>query len=250
MEYCQINSPVYQLNAQGEWTQKENLNQTNLDIKLNITNLAKTLERWNVTPAVHAKKGYMEFHGGWKNSLYQFSLASLKGTMYLQLKNGRITHLSKETEEKLDLGKLLSILSLQTIPRRLQLDFSDLAHQGYSFDIFQGTFVVDKGIMGTQDSYLDGPVAYAGMKGDLDLVKHTYDLNLKISPHITASLPVVATIAGGPVAGVAAWVANKIINQGMQKISGYSYKISGPWNEPVVQQLNIVKKLIKKEEQS
>lgn len=250
MEYCQINSPVYQLNAQGEWTQKENLNQTNLDIKLNITNLAKTLERWNVTPAVHAKKGYMEFHGSWKNSLYQFSLASLKGSMYLQLKNGRITHLSKETEEKLDLGKLLSILSLQTIPRRLQLDFSDLAHQGYSFDIFQGTFVVNKGIMGTQDSYLDGPVAYAGMKGDLDLVKHTYDLNLKISPHITASLPVVATIAGGPVAGVAAWVANKIINQGMQKISGYSYKISGPWNEPVVQQLNIVKKLIKKEEQS
>ena len=248
MDYCQITSPFYQFNVQGEWTQKENLNQTNLDVKLNITNLAKTLERWNVTPAVHAKKGYMEFHGGWKKSLHQFSLSSLKGSMYLQLKNGRITHLSKETEEKLDLGKLLSILSLQTIPRRLQLDFSDLAHQGYSFDIFQGNFIVNKGIMGTQDSYLDGPVAYASMKGDLDLVKHTYDLNLKISPHITASLPVVATIAGGPVAGVAAWVANKIINQSMQKISGYSYKISGPWNEPVVQQLGIVKKIIKKEE--
>ncbi|WP_454782589.1 YhdP family protein [Legionella sp. WA2022007384] len=248
IDYCQITSPVYQLNVQGEWIQKENINQTNLDLKLNITNLAKTLERWHVTPTVHAKKGYMEFHGGWKKSLYQFSLASLKGSMYLQLKNGRITHLSKETEEKLGLGKLLSILSLQTIPRRLQLDFSDLAHQGYSFDIFQGNFIVNKGIMGTQDSYLDGPVAYASMKGDLDLVKHTYDLNLKISPHITASLPVVATIAGGPVAGVAAWVANKIINQSMQKISAYSYKISGPWNEPVVQQLDIVKKIMKKEE--
>lgn len=248
VDYCQITSPVYQFNVQGEWLQKENVNQTNLDVKLNITNLAKTLERWNVTPAVHAKKGYMEFHGGWKKSLYQFSLASLKGTMYLQLKNGRITHLSKETEERLGLGKLLSILSLQTIPRRLQLDFSDLAHQGYSFDIFQGNFVVNKGIMGTQDSYLDGPVAYASMKGDLDLVKHTYDLSLKISPHITASLPVVATIAGGPVAGVAAWVANKIINQSMQKISAYSYKISGPWDEPVVQQLGMVKKIIKKEE--
>ncbi len=248
MDYCQITSPVYQFNIQGEWIQKENRDQTNFDLKLSIANLAKTLERWNVTPTVHAKKGYMEFHGGWNKSLYQFSLASLKGTMYLQLKNGRITHLSKETEEKLGLGKLLSILSLQTIPRRLQLDFSDLAHQGYSFDIFQGNFIVNKGIMGTQDSYLDGPVAYASMKGDLDLVKHTYDLNLKISPHITASLPVVATIAGGPVAGVAAWVANKIINQSMQKISAYSYKISGPWDEPVVQQLDIVKKIMRKEE--
>lgn len=250
IEYCQINSPVYQFNAQGEWLQKEKANQTNFDVKLNITNLAKTLELWNVMPAVHAKKGYVEFHGGWKKSLYAFSLASVNGNMYIQLKNGRITHLSKETEEKLDLGKLLSILSLQTIPRRLQLDFSDLAHQGYSFDIFQGNFAVNKGIMATQDSYLDGPVAYASMKGDLDLIKHTYDLNLKISPHITASLPVVATIAGGPVAGVAAWVANKIINQSMQKISAYSYKISGPWNEPVVQQLSIVKKLMKKEERN
>ncbi|MGL5742239.1 MAG: YhdP family protein [Legionella sp.] len=246
LNYCRIDSPVYQFNVQGNWTQKDNKNKTQIDLKLNISSLEKTLERWNVTPAVHAKKGYMEFHGGWDNDLYQFSLASLKGAMYLQFKNGRITHLSKETEEKLDLGKLLSILSLQTIPRRLQLDFSDLAHQGYSFDIFQGNFVVNKGIMETQDSYLDGPVAYASMKGALDLVKHTYALNLKISPHITASLPVVATIAGGPVAGVATWVATKIINQSMQKISAYSYKISGPWNDPVVQQLSIVKKLMKK----
>ncbi|STY29088.1 transmembrane protein [Legionella wadsworthii] len=247
LNYCQISSPVYQFNIQGEWIQKNKINQTNLDVKLNMTHLAKTLERWNITPSVHAKRGYMEFHGGWKNSLDHFSLASLSGAMYLQLKNGRITHLSKETEEKLDLGKLLSILSLQTIPRRLQLDFSDLANQGYSFDIFQGNFNVKKGIMSTQDSYLDGPVAYASMKGDLNLVKHTYDLNLKISPHITASLPVVATIAGGPIAGVAAWVANKIINQSMQKISAYSYQVSGPWNNPVIQQLSIVRKIMKGE---
>jgi len=246
LEYCRIDSPVYQFNVQGEWTQKKAKDQTKMQVKLNITDLAKSLARWNIAPDVDAKKGYMEFNGGWNSALYDFSLASLSGTMYLELKNGRITHLSHETEEKLDLGKLLSILSLQTIPRRLKLDFSDLSQEGYSFDVFKGNFEVKKGTMSTQDSYLDGPVAYASMKGSLDLVKHLYDLNLKISPHITASLPLVATIAGGPVVGVAAWMANKIINQGMQKISAYSYKISGPWNEPVVQQLSIVKESIKK----
>ncbi len=60
--------------------------------------------------------------------------------MYLGLQNGRITNLSPETEDKLGLGKLLSILSLQTIPRRLTLDFSDLANPGYSFDVFKGNF--------------------------------------------------------------------------------------------------------------
>ena len=246
INYCRIDSSVYQFNIEGDWTQKGKNNQTKIQLKLQLKDLAKSLDRWHITPAVDAGKGDLEFRGGWNSSLYDFSLSSLNGTMSLQLKNGRITHLSPETEEKLGLGKLLSVLSLQTIPRRLKLDFSDLSHQGYSFDIFKGSFTINKGIMTTQDSYIDGPVAYASMKGDLDLVRRMYDLNLSISPHITASLPIVATIAGGPVIGIAAWVANKIINQSMQKIISYSYKISGPWNQPIVQQLSIVKKIIKK----
>jgi uncharacterized protein (TIGR02099 family) len=244
IDYLRINSPVYQINIEGAWTQKGTKNQTKMHLKLHLKDLAKSLERWDITPAVDAGKGDLEFQGGWNNTLYDFSLASLDGTMNMQLKNGRITHLSPETEEKLGLGKLLSVLSLQTIPRRLQLDFSDLSHQGYSFDTFKGTFSVKKGIMSTQDSYIDGPVAYASMKGDLDLVRRMYDLNLSISPHITASLPIVATIAGGPIAGIATWVASKIINQSMQKITAYSYKISGPWKQPIVQQLTIVKKSV------
>lgn len=241
LDKCRIVTPEYQFTLQGDWTQNKEINKTKLHVQFETNNLNKTLQLWDINPVVDAKKGYVEFQGGWNDSIYNFSRASLNGSLFVQLKNGRITHLSEETEEKLGLGKLLSILSLQTIPRRLQLDFSDLAHQGYSFDIFQGNFTINKGIMNTQDSYLDGPVAYASMKGDLDLVKRIYNLNLKISPHITASLPIVATIAGGPVAGVATWVATKIINQGMQKISAYSYKVSGPWSQPVVQQLNIIK---------
>jgi uncharacterized protein YhdP len=247
IEYCRIESPIYQFNIQGDWTHKEKKDRTQLQVKLNLKDLAKALERWHISPAVDAGKGDMEFKGGWNDAVYNFSLAALDGSMYLKLKNGIITHLSHNTEEKLGLGKLLSILSLQTIPRRLKLDFSDLSHEGYSFDVFKGNFTFNKGLMSTQDSYLDGPVAFASMKGTLDLVRELYDLNLRISPHITASLPIVATIAGGPIAGLAAWVANKIINQSMQKISAYSYKVSGPWNQPVVQQLSIVKQITKKQ---
>ena len=246
IDYCRIDSPAYQLNIGGEWIKKNKLNQTDLQLKLHFNNLGKSLESWGIIPSVDAKKGDLIFYGGWGASIVDFSLAGLNGKIYLQLNNGRITHLSHETEEKLGLGKLLSILSLQTIPRRLKLDFSDLSHEGYSFDIFKGNFAMRKGVVNTQDSYLDGPVAYASMKGDLDIVHRMYDLNLSISPHITASLPIVATIAGGPIVGLAAWVANKIINQSMQKISAYSYKVSGPWDQPVVQQLSIIKKIIKK----
>lgn len=246
IDYCRVNSPVYQFDIKGNWLLNDAVNQSQVQLKMHLTDLAKSLDRWQISPVVFADKGDMEFNGGWHGSIYNFSLPSLYGSMFLQLKNGRITHLSPETEEKLGLGKLLSVLSLQTIPRRLTLDFSDLSHQGYSFDVFKGNFIIKKGIMNTQDSYIDGPVAYASMKGDLNLVRKMYDMDLIISPHITASLPIVATIAGGPIVGIAAWVANKIINQSMQKITSYTYKISGPWKQPIVHQLTIVKKVEKK----
>ncbi|KTD07216.1 YhdP family protein [Legionella jamestowniensis] len=239
---CKIKSPFYEFAATGTWIEKDKINATQLQADLHITNLAKSLEEWKISPVVEADKGNVQFRGGWPGAIYEFSLTRLHGQMAMRFKDGRITNLSPETEEKLGLGKLLSILSLQTIPRRLKLDFSDLSEDGYSFDEFNGSFVIDKGVMTTKDSYIDGPVAYASMKGNLDIAKQYYDLNLKVNPHITASLPVVATIAGGPIAGIATWVASKLINHGMQKISGYTYKISGPWRQPVVQQVKIIRK--------
>ncbi|MFC3907888.1 YhdP family protein [Legionella dresdenensis] len=242
LDSCQMTTPDYSLSAIGSWTQNDTINQTEINANLKVMNLAGILHRLQISPAVEAKKGLISFEGKWPGAYQDFSLSDVSGQLAITLKNGRITNLSAETEEKLGLGKLLSILSLQTIPRRLKLDFSDLSNDGYSFDIFTGSFKIKKGLMTTTDSYIDGPIAYASMAGDLDIARQLYNLDLRISPHITASLPVVATIAGGPIAGIATWVASKIISKGMQKISGYTYKVSGPWKQPVVQQVSIIKK--------
>lgn len=246
LESCKIATPNYQMVVQGSWKQNASQNSTALDAELQLFDLGKALAAWDIIPAVDAHRGQVYFKGGWSSSIFNFSLDKLMGDMQITLKNGHITNLDKSTEEKLGLGKLLSILSLQTIPRRLSLDFSDLSTAGYSFDEFKGTFTIKHGVMNTQDSYIDGPVAYASMKGDLDLAKQLYDVDLRVSPYIMASLPIVVTIAGGPiagpVAGIATWVASKIINKGMQQISAYTYKISGPWADPVVQQVKIYRK--------
>ena len=246
LDDCKIKSSEYLLTLNGDWSVTEGKNKTTLQADLQINNLGKSLKRWQVTPVVEAHKGSVRFKGNWPGTITEFSLEKMSGDMYMTFQDGLITNLSRETEEKLGLGKLLSILSLQTIPRRLKLDFSDLSNTGYSFDEFKGNFAIKNGVMNSTDTYIDGPVAYASMKGDLDVVKQLYDIELHVSPHITASLPIVATIAGGPIAGMAAWVASKIINQGMQRVTGYTYKVSGPWLNPVVQQVSIYKHQINK----
>ena len=233
---------AYQLRTKGDWVVGKNQNESNFKGTFIINNFSKSLERWKLNPSLDAHKGQADIELQWSAPFYDFNLKNLNGQMYLVLKDGRISHLDAETEKKLGLAKILSILSLQTIPRRLKLDFSDLSEKGYSFDEFKGNFNIEKGVMSTQNSTIDGPVAYAKITGDFDLVNQLFDLNLNISPHIGASLPVVASLVTGPIGLIPAWFAMKVIDQAvMQKISAYTYKVSGPWSNPVVQQVAIVK---------
>ena len=236
-----IETPEYAVGFKGDWVKQNDKNASSIEAEMHLSRLATALTRWHVTPVVDAHYGSMTFSGKWPSAFYDGSLKKLSGKMSLILRDGHISHLDRDTEKKLGLGKLLSILSLQTIPRRLKLDFSDLSHKGYTFDLFKGTFQIRSGIMSTDDSYIDGPVAFGRMSGDLDLVNQLYDLDLRIFPYVTASLPIVASIVGTPVAGVAVWAVSSLASKGMQKISGYTYKISGPWMSPVVQQISIDK---------
>lgn len=236
-----LQTPEYELRFNGDWTAQNDKNTSSLDAQLHVAHLKNALQRWDITPVVDAHYSQVSFSGTWADAFYAAALKKLNGQMNLVVKDGHISHLDRETEQKLGLGKLLSILSLQTIPRRLKLDFSDLAQEGYTFDIFKGNFQINKGVMRTDDSYIEGPVAFGRMSGKLDLVNQLYDLDLRIFPYVTASLPLVATIAGGPVVGVAAWAVSNLASKGVQKVSGYTYKISGPWLNPVVQQVSIDK---------
>ena len=246
VDYCKITAPSYSIQAEGEWSQKDSVNKTTAALNMTTSDLGKTLTRWGITPAVDARHGEIQFSGAWPGGFQDFSLARIVGQSLIVFRNGEITHLDTATEEKLGLGKLLSILSLQTLPRRLKLDFSDLVHKGYAFDAFRGNFAIAGGIMQTKDSVIDGPTASASINGNLDFVQQLYDLKVKIAPHLTSSLPIVATIAGGPIIGAATWVASKIINQGMQKFSAYGYQITGPWKKPVIKPIDIFKDWDKK----
>ena len=199
------------------------------------------LQNLDISPAIDSKRGEMKFKLNWPTSPLNVSLATANGSVKIKLRKGRITHLSSEAEEKIGMGKLLSILSLQTLPRRISLDFSDLSQSGYSFDDLQGKFVLNQGRATTKDARLDGPVAFASMRGSIDMAKKTYQVRLKVSPHVTSSLPLVATLAGGPIVGAVTWVADKVISKEIGNVLVYSYQIDGPWDNPTVQSQNLSK---------
>jgi uncharacterized protein YhdP len=70
---------------------------------------------------------------------------------------------------------VFGLLSLQTLPRRLTLDFSDVFKKGLTFDRIKGSFLLERGDAYTTNLYLDGPAARIDISGRTGLAVNDYD---------------------------------------------------------------------------
>ena len=192
------------------------------------------LRAMNINTSLLAKQGVMQFQLQWPDSLFKFNIAEAVGSAALALKKGQVINLGDQTNAKLNIGRLLSLLNVN---RLLTMKFSDLTQTGYSFDEMKGDFILSAGEITTHNLYFDGQLARIDVKGWMNVAKETLDMNLMITPYLTNSVPLVATIAGGPIVGAAAWVANKLFGKEVDKLKRYYYQVTGLWNKPVIKQL-------------
>ena len=90
-------------------------------------------------------------------------------------------------------ARLLSVLSLQSLPRRLPLDFRDLFAEGFAFDSVAGDVKIGQGMAATNNLRMRGAAAAVLMEGSADIERETEDLRVVVVPEInagTASLAV------------------------------------------------------------
>jgi uncharacterized protein YhdP len=230
VQMMNLSAPNLTFRATGEWTNTG----THLKGEAQSSRTSNVLN--NLGFDVHnfvASKGSLNFDASWQGSPFAFALANLNGQATIDIGEGRIVELSESTNAKMDLGRMLSLFSLQTIPRRLNLDFSDIFQKGYSFDVFKGDITFLNGDANTKDTYFDGPVARVAIGGRIGLAKKDYNLVLTVTPHVTSSIPVAATIlTGQPVIGIAAWAIEKVVSPTVTKATSYRYTVTGPWNNP------------------
>ncbi|HLB57266.1 MAG TPA: DUF3971 domain-containing protein, partial [Gammaproteobacteria bacterium] len=228
-----LNSSLLNLRAEGEWELQKNNYFTHLQGDLNTPNVSNFLNAWGLkSENLVGSGGKTDFNLTWKGAPYSPTMASMSGNIGIKLTEGRIVDLGSSTDTKMGFGRMLNIFSLQTIPRRLSLDFSDIFEKGYSFDIMKGDFKLENGNAFTRNAYFNGPIARVEIHGRVGFGARDYDLFLSVTPYVTSSLPVVATIAGGPLAGLATWLVDKVVSHEVSKVATYHYAVSGSWNNP------------------
>ena len=217
----------------GKWQRQR----TQIEGSLYAQDAGAILKETATSRALEGGKTQAQFKLGWKGSPQHFNAKTLNGFVHVLARHGNIIKLNSKTQRELGFGRILNLLSLQSLSRRLTLNFGDLVHKGFYFSSMQGDFKLHNGVASTSNGYLKGPVAGIQMRGDIGFAKHTYNLNLIVAPHLTSSAPIIASIFGGPLAGLVTWVANQFIGPGVGKIFGSTYVVTGSWRHPKVAKL-------------
>lgn len=229
-----LETDTYNVQSHGLWSIVDGQEQTAFYGQLSSHDVAETLFQLDLPTNLHGKRAKMHFTLKWPGSPFAAELKTLSGNFSARINDGRIEGLAKDTAAKLNLGRMITLLSLHSLPKRLQLNFKDLTHTGLYFDLIKGDFRITAGNAYTNDINIDSTVAKIGLKGRVGLIAEDYDLTLTVIPNITSSLPLVATIAGGPIAGVVTWVVDKAVSPEVNKITRHIYTIMGPWDDPEV----------------
>lgn len=230
-----VQSSRVDLRATGEWTQVGDAYRTRLQGGVTSPRVSALLTSLGMNASNFvASNGSSNFNVEWADAPYLPSTSTMSGKASLVLGEGRIVDIGKENGAKMDLGRMLSIFSLQTIPRRLALDFSDVFQKGYSFDSVRGDFTLKQGDLYTSNLRFDGPVAKIDIDGRIGLKNKDYNFILSVTAHVTSSIPVAATLlTGNPLIGIGAFAVNAMIGSQVSKATSNYYSVTGSWDNPV-----------------
>ena len=213
--------------ASGDWSLEGGEHRSDFRINMSSESLGEFLESMDISSSMHGGQTVVQFNAWWPGSPAAFALSRLNGEVEFSVLQGNIADASPGT------GRLLGLLSIQSIPKRLSLDFRDVFDSGFSFDEANGSFIMENGQATTDDVVMRSSAAQISITGSTDLVEQQYDQVLTVRPGLGNTLPVIGAIAGGPI-GVAAGLALQgLLHQQLGDATQVQYTITGSWAEPV-----------------
>jgi uncharacterized protein (TIGR02099 family) len=235
LEKLQIKSPDATLNASGRWGDAgAGRRRTQLDWKLDIADAGKLLERMGQGQVLRGGKGVMAGQIGWDGSPLAPHYPSMAGALNIQLDTG--TFLKAEP----GVGRLLGVLSLQSLPRRLLLDFRDVFAEGFTFDGVTGDVKIAAGVAKSDNVRIRGLQAAVLVDGSTDLAAETQNLRVVVIPEVSAGGASLAYAAINPAIALGAFLAQLILSRPVAAASTREFHISGTWNDPKVEKVEKV----------
>ena len=227
-----IDTGFSRLTADGEWVNNPGNERTSLKGKLRGQKIDAAAEFFGVTTPIRQSSFNVDYDLHWRKAPWQPDEATLNGIIHTQLGKGEITEINTGHA-----GQLLRLLSVDALMRKLRFDFRDTFGEGFYFDTIRSTAWIKDGVMHTDDTLVDGLEADIAMKGSVNLVRRDLNMEAVVAPEISATVGVAAAFAVNPIVGAAVFAASKVLGPLWSKVSILRYHISGPLDDPQINEV-------------
>ena len=221
IERLDLTNPDGTLSLTGLWQAWAVSPRTQINVKLDVKDIGRFFARMALPQGIQGGKAKLEGPLSWSGPPYALDLPTLSGQLVLGASKGRFVKIDP------GIGKLLSVVSLQTLPKVVTLDFTDIFSQGFAFDQISGNIEIAHGVAHTDNFNMDGSAARVEMKGDVNLAGETQQLDVRIFPAMSDSVAL-GTALVNPAIGLGAWVLQKAFRDPLGQI--LSFRVPRGWN--------------------
>lgn len=216
------------VSATGNWLLKENKSQqTQIKARIKARQFGKTLDAWDFKDVLLGGNGNLDANLSWAGNPADFSFETIAGSLNIKLKDASLLDF--------DLGaaKLFTVM----LPRRLLLDFRDVAQEGLYFDEIKGGYSIESGDAFTNKFQLLGPVTDITLAGKIGLASKSFDKVITVNRRLLGdSIPLVGTVITSvdPIIGGSLFVMKKLFENQIDDILSVQYTVEGAWDSPVI----------------
>jgi uncharacterized protein YhdP len=174
-----------------------------------------------------------DFSLQWPGAPSSFALERLNGSGQFELTQGQLNDVDPGA------GRLAGLLSLGALTRRLRMDFSDVVDQGLQFDSLTAQWQLKQGELSVSPLTLKNASLSAVAKGATNLRTQSLNYTVHIYADLGMLLPIIGTVAGGPIVGGAVLALQQAFSALNKNPSPtLTYHIGGNIAHPIVKTID------------
>lgn len=216
------------IDAKGRWDVYGSDHHSEIDVGIASKNWDAVMNGIALPDVLGAKATTMNVKLQWPGAITSFDAEQASGLFSVDFNQGQIYQVDP------GIGRILGLFSFYTLPRRLLLDFSDIAKSGLTFDKIKGDFTFNGGDSWTDNLVINARGADAYIVGRAGVVAQDYDQRITVRPQIGGGTAVVGALVSGVGVGALMLIANELLGEPFDELGVLRFHLSGTWDEPLI----------------
>lgn len=225
--------PGFKLVGKGDWLQSKETkeNTVNTEAVISVSDSQQGLRLLSLPSGLDAKEGKIKLKLDWLGSPLAFRPTNTRGEIQFALEDGFIDI----GNPNMNLFSLVSVINVDSLYRRMQLNFDDLLGDRIAFDQLYGRVGLEPGMIHLIEDgvRLHGPALDFKVTGDIFYEQDNLDLKIGMTFPL-GNTAAVALLFVNPIFAGAVFVTDKVINGVVSELASITYSVKGSASDPDV----------------